>query len=214
MLYQRLFPQLANRSWGTVDLDARARIDYPGESRRRTDNPLNDPYVCGQWVEQLHKQLAIEFSFGGYMENRSHLWRGHYQEATRDFVHLGVDYNVPAGTAVAAVRPWIVYDSRVDYEQDGGWGGRVICKHPEAEFYVIYAHLEHGSIVPKETQLKEGQQVGIVGNSDVNGGWFPHLHVQCIAGRIVLSSEGELAFLLDGYAVPLHERFPDPETVL
>ena len=145
MLHRKLFPQLADRRWGSIDLDALARIDFPGSGRARGDNPLNDPEVCRGWVERLHERMGVESSFGGYLEDRSHLWRGHYQEASGRFVHLGVDYNVPAGTEVFAPCPLVVHEARADPDQDGGWGGRVIFRVPGSDLFVILAHLEHVS---------------------------------------------------------------------
>ncbi len=206
MLHGRLFPQLADRKWGTLDLNALARADFPGPGRARGDNPLNDPEVCRRWVERLHERSGIEFSFGGYLEDRSHLWRGHYQEATGRFVHLGVDYNVPAGIEVFAPCPLVVQEVQADPDQDGGWGGRVILRVPWSDLLVILAHLEHDPLPSDGAVLESGARIGIVGRAGVNGGWFPHLHVQCI--------RGDLPEDLDGYACAspdLRERFPDPE---
>jgi murein DD-endopeptidase MepM/ murein hydrolase activator NlpD len=206
MLHRKLFPQLADRRWGSIDLDALARIDFPGSGRARGDNPLNDPEVCREWVERLHERMGVESSFGGYLEDRSHLWRGHYQEASGRFVHLGVDYNVPAGTEVFAPCPMVVHETRADSDQDGGWGGRVISRVPGTDLLVIFAHLEHGPLPTEGTELVTGARVGVVGRVEVNGGWFPHLHVQCV--------RGELPKDLDGYACAstgLGEQFPDPE---
>ena len=209
MLHRRLFPQLADRRWGSIDLDALARIDFPGSGRARGDNPLNDPEVCRRWVERLHERMGVESSFGGYLEDRSHLWRGHYQEASGRFVHLGVDSNVPAGTEVFAPCPLVVHEALADPDQDGGWGGRVITRLPGSDMFVIFAHLEHDSLPNEGAELATGARVGVVGRPQVNGGWFPHLHVQCVRGALPED--------LDGYASAssgLGERFPDPEEAI
>ncbi|WP_161602587.1 hypothetical protein [Tautonia marina] len=209
MLYRRLFPQLADREWQALDLDALARTDFPGPGRARGDNPLNDPEVCRRWVERRQERAGVEFSFGGYLEDRSHLWRGHYQESTGRFVHLGVDYNVPAGTEVFAPCPLVVQEVWADPDQDGGWGGRVIVRMPGSDLFLIFAHLEHDPLPFGGEQWATGVRVGGVGRAEVNGGWFPHLHVQCIRGALPED--------LDGYAMAspdLRERFPDPEEAI
>lgn len=206
MLHRKLFPPLADRKWGSLDLDTLARIDFPGSGRSFGDNPLNDAEVCRRWVERLHEREGVEFSFGGFLEDRSHLWRGHYQEASGRFTHLGVDYNVPAGTEVFAPCPLVVHEVRADPDQDGGWGGRVISRRPGSGLFVIFAHLEHDPLPPEGEELATGARVGAVGRPEVNGGWFPHLHVQCV--------RGELPEDLDGYAgasTGPGEQFPDPE---
>jgi murein DD-endopeptidase MepM/ murein hydrolase activator NlpD len=206
MIFQKLFPQLAGRKWECVNLDALARIDFPGLGRTREANPLNDPAACARWIDRLHERLGVDFTYGGYLEDRSHLWRGHYQEALGRFIHLGVDYNVPAGTDVFAARRMKVQEVKKDEDQDGGWGGQIIFLLPETDLYVIYAHLEHTDLPAVGRTFEEGEKVGVVGSSSVNGGWFPHLHVQCVAGAL---PDG-----VDGYAAPsadLHLRFPNPD---
>jgi murein DD-endopeptidase MepM/ murein hydrolase activator NlpD len=209
MLHQRLFPQFAERHWARVNLDALARFDFPDESRIRADNPLNDPEKCTEWIKGIHKQLGADFSFGGYLEDRSHLWRGHYQEDAGSFLHLGIDYNVPAGTEVFSVGDLVVHEVWTDPDQDGGWGGRVILQVVDSHFYVIYSHLDPSLLPGRGAILKSGERIGLVGRPEVNGGWYPHLHLQCC--------DGEPPADLDGYAAgSLSEvkHYPDPEEAL
>lgn len=57
------------------------------------------------------------------MEPRDHLWRGHYHNPAL-MRHTAVDYNVPAGTMVAAPADGTVLRVVRD-TSDGGWGGCV-----------------------------------------------------------------------------------------
>ena len=63
-----------------------------------------------------------------------------------------------------------------DNDQNGGWGGKVTfeCKN----FFLTLAHLKN---IPENigTPYKAGDVVGLVAESDKNGGWYEHLHVQC-----------------------------------
>jgi murein DD-endopeptidase MepM/ murein hydrolase activator NlpD len=212
-LARALFPQLADKRWAAIDLNARAKIDFPGMSRKFEDNPLNDPEECAKWLDQIHKQLDVDFSYGGWMEDRSHLWRGHYQEQDGTFVHLGVDYNVPAGTEVYAPHRMTVHQLWIDQDQHGGWGGWVLVKDESANLYVIFGHLDPAQLPQAGVKLQVGDGVGVIGRADVNGGWYPHLHIQCVEGSLPLDTHG-----IDGYAkqaIPeLMSRYPDPPTVL
>jgi len=204
-----LFPQLSSKRWHYLDLNAQALIDYPGRSRRREDNPLNHPATCAEWITRTHQRLGTDYSYGGYLEDRSHLWRGHYQEKTKKFIHLGIDYNVPAGTDVSAPHDVVVEESWSDTDQDGGWGGRLIVRDVEAGRYIILGHLDPATLPAVGTRLRAGDRLGIIGPVAVNGGWYPHLHVQCVSE---LSSSHPIE--IDGYSSrPLHalaSRFPNP----
>jgi murein DD-endopeptidase MepM/ murein hydrolase activator NlpD len=209
MLYKKLFPHLADRKWSSINLGAQACIDHPGAERTFQTNPLNDAKVCGKWIEGVHKRLGIDFSFGGYLEDRTHLWRGHYQEQTGVFIHLGVDYNVPAETVVFAVCQMIVYQLFADPDQGGGWGGRVIFRIPASDLSVIYAHLNPNMLPALGKHLQVGDPVGIVGRPEVNGGWYPHLHVQCVRGLLPLDMDG-----YNRWSERLIYQFPNPEKVI
>ena len=70
-----IFPALAGRRWVGANLDAIARIDFPATDH---GNPLNDPWFCDHWVGEVATRLGADHSWGGWLEDRAHLWRGHY----------------------------------------------------------------------------------------------------------------------------------------
>ena len=114
-------------------------------------NPLLDPRICQRMVEEFHAARGVDWSYGGYLEDRRHLWRGSYLEAKGAFVHLGVDFNVPQGTRVAVVEDSVVMLVDDDGDFDGGWGPRVFLK-PQAkrrmEIVQIFAHLQAVRVKP------------------------------------------------------------------
>ena len=94
-----LFPALAHARWAYVNLAPEAKADPAGATA--SPNPLNDPAFCAAWVDGVARRRGIDFTYGGYMEPRDHLWRGHYHNP--DLMrHTAVDNNVPAGTRVGA----------------------------------------------------------------------------------------------------------------
>ena len=206
-----LFPGLSGKTWADVSLDAFARADFPDG-----DNPLLDPQKCDAWVNELARKQSVDFTYGGYMEDRGHLWRGHYLPPGPQ-AHLGVDYNVPAGTKVSLIADGKIVHIARDGSY-GGWGGLLVFKLdnpplPGAD-YLYYGHLKWEDIVTKGQNLKAGDLVGHIGEPHQNGVWFPHLHVQLVSEKQMRKYANPE--LVDGYMAPPvpPEDFPDPRKIV
>ena len=145
-------------------------------------NPLNDPQTCASMLDEFHQRLGLRWSYGGWLEDRRDLWAGSYLEKEQNFVHLGIDFNVPAGSLVEVDH--LVKVIRIDTErppQIGGWGTRVTVELVEQRgIYLIYAHLEARPLCTHGEILKPGTRFGAVGHAPENGNWYPHLHFQVI----------------------------------
>lgn len=206
---QKIFPDL-DGTWGVVDLNKEAQGIVT-----KAFNPLLVPSTQANYIKDLHLQKKIDYSYGGYLEDRSTLWSGSYLDSAialhGQIIHLGVDFNVPAKSFVH-----LPYDGKVvfrthDKDQNGGWGGRVDFYNQQGEFYFILGHLDpKAAMHVLNTTLSRGTMMGWVGGSKVNGGWFPHLHLQ-----IVSKDEYESFFdpmEIDGYGFGerLNVRYPDP----
>ncbi len=212
-----LFPTLPSDSMGLVNLNEMSK-KWSQSKGVDGQNVLLDPETCDLMVKYCNRRIHKPFSYGGYMEDRSFLWRGCYMEDGEKFRHLGVDFNVPAGTIVALDREATVLKVDNDSPEKHGWGTRVIVLLKGISTVLIYAHLSkkvargvrHGEF------LKPGAFLGLVGESSVNGGWFPHLHVQAVQRDLYYKFlENDLKDL-DGYAgldedkKVLQELYPDP----
>ncbi len=202
MLQNLLFPWLRNGKWAranVAELYERLPVDSLDKS------PAIDPEWCRGMMESLHAELGVDFTFGGYMEDRSKLWKGHYHKPDQ-MMHLGIDYNVPADVPVYTPVGGRVVLLEEDPDQGGGWGSRLILKVNE-NLFVIFAHLYqvHGLL---GRNIGKGEPIGLVAPSDKNGGWYPHLHVQCMR---------KYDRAADGYGAnspqTVHD-FPDPEIAL
>ena len=167
-------------------------------------------------VLQVHQKYNIDFSYGGWMEDRSVLWHGSYLEAENSYTHLGVDINVPTGTEIV-----VDFDAEVvkiddDYPEEGGWGPKVIVKNLTLPIYLIYAHLDREIKCQVGDKLKTGQIFAKVGKAPFNGNWFPHLHVQTITAEYYKNLADNNSWSeLDGYGLPADisensKLFPDP----
>lgn len=209
-----LFGEFTRRPHGYAALDTEAYFNPLFDARFTMRSPFLDPLVGQALVDNLHRRERWAWSHGGYFEVRRHLWRGGYMAKEEKYLHLGVDFNVPAFTPVYATRRMQVVRVDDDHPEEGGWGPRLIAHVWEADALLIYAHLlpegrpDFGAIV------KPGEMLGRVGTIYRNGGWFAHLHVQAMtaeAGRYFKERLHEL----DGYGDPVDSHrlgrlFPHP----
>ncbi len=214
-----LFPGLGGTLFCEVNLDDEAvrwRAQHPERFAGGT-NPLLDPAICQTFLDDLHARLGVEWSYGGYLEDRRHLLQGSYLERSGNFAHLGIDFHVPQGTSVAAPRAAAVFLVDHDHDCDGGWGRRVFLKlegEPPDDPLLIFAHLQEAPVAPG-TCLPRGAVFAKVGGPPDNGNWAPHLHVQTIPSDRLVEVFVERFAELDGYGPParvenLRVNFPDP----
>jgi hypothetical protein len=178
MLVHLLFPDLKGK-YKPLNLNQHAEEDTINwYSNSDHHNDLLNPYLCELWVNKLHKLYGCEYSFGGWLEDRSVLWRGHYHQRGHT-IHLGVDYNVPAGTSVHAPFDSEVVHSYCDCDVDGGWVGRLMFASDEG-FYIM-GHLCRNELPRKGTKFKQGEFIERIASYPENGNWYPHLHLQRIS---------------------------------
>jgi murein DD-endopeptidase MepM/ murein hydrolase activator NlpD len=61
------------------------------------------------------------------------------------------------------------------------YGGTLVLEHPGG-WYSLYGHLERAvaSRWQPGTPIQAGQELALLGSPDENGGWEPHLHLQCM----------------------------------
>jgi murein DD-endopeptidase MepM/ murein hydrolase activator NlpD len=162
------------RNFGLLDLNERAISLSLGKNH----NPYLDPKKCAEMVSDFHHELGIKWSFGGYLEDRSNLWRDSYLEHSKKFLHLGIDVNLPAGTPVASAIPLEVIMTDDDHDLDGGWGPRIIAiAQDDPSRLVIFAHLAD-VLVTAGDRISPDVPFAVVGAAPLNGNWYPHYHIQ------------------------------------
>ena len=164
-MFQLLFPQYKDRGWVYIPLGSLALA----EQRPHRPNPLLDPVYCQKWIKRLHRRYRASCSYGGWFEDRSTLWSGHYMAPGMSF-HLGVDFSVPERSRVYSPTEGTVAETWHDTDAVGGWGGLVILQ-VKPRLHLILAHL--GKIhVCTGDKVKVGQLLGSIGNANTNGNWF------------------------------------------
>ena len=212
MLHDLLCPHLSAHKWGQLNLDQEARA-VSQQVPAGALHPFLEPRFCSLYMSGLLAGRKLDYAYGGYLEDRSFLLAQSYL-TPGSMIHLGIDYMVAAGTRVFLPRTAKVVAFEIDPDQEGGWGGRAILATPEV-IYVI-CHLNHKAIIRRYVgqELEKGSLVGFTGKTRENGGWWPHIHIQCLRPEMLPEL---LAYKIDGYGekrADNAERFPDPEQVL
>jgi hypothetical protein len=197
---KNMFPTL-NGLWGTINLEEIAR-DLSALLGLTADspNPFLNPHYCEAWKVFLLKLKEVDYAYGGYMEDRAVVWRDHYHEPGHTN-HVGVDFYVPEGTPLYMPTDAKLIHSTMDQDQSGGWGGKLTFHW--AGGYFILAHLNDIVYeVGKVYTTKD--KVAVIGGPDINGGWSPHLHLQCM--REPWTEVDGYLKLYDG----IEKDYPDP----
>lgn len=88
--------------------------------------------------------------------------------------HTGVDFAVPTGTPISAIKDGKVLEAGSGVTWGGSYGTAVIIDHGDG-IRVIYAHLSSLGC-KKGDQVSEGQEIGKSGNTGNSTG--PHLHLE------------------------------------
>jgi murein DD-endopeptidase MepM/ murein hydrolase activator NlpD len=200
-----IFPSLKGK-WVNINLD---------EESKNTQLDLSDPLVCSNWISDLHRSLDADYSYGGFLEDRTHIWRFHPSEKSKSLIHLGVDYNVPSNTPVSLPMDAKVFHIMKDPRNSRGWGGRVIFLLDDGN-YLLYGHLKQDISLKSGQLCAKGDIVGTVGEINENGNWFPHLHVQLMDPDFISYFASRLNSI-DGYLPidhPLLKYVIDPKKVI
>lgn len=125
-----------------------------------------------------------KIGIGGWLEDRVLYSRSEHfgsSDVSRT-IHLGLDFWVPANTALTCPADGIVH-SFADNNNYGDYGPTIILEHENLEgesYFTLYGHLSRESIqgIKKGQKVKKAEVLGAVGNYPENGDWPPHLHFQ------------------------------------
>lgn len=143
-----------------------------------------------EWEKYLNNFLQKNnktVAFGGYLEVRDIYSRSEHfnklSEENQRNIHLGIDLWCDEGTAVLAVLEGEIHSFKNNTNY-GDYGPTIILKHSidGKEFYSLYGHLSLASLenISVGTKVKQGEKIGTLGDSSVNGDYAPHLHFQLI----------------------------------
>ena len=201
-----------------------APIDLsPGSLTLSDVSVLRDVDRFCRWVNDRLAEAGASVGIGKYGETRLAYSETQYlveRDWTRESrtLHVGTDLFAPPGTPVyapidGAIHSFANNDRRQDY------GPTIILEHRPPgtadSFFTLYGHLSPDSIAGLRPgrPVRRGERIGSIGDSNVNGGWPPHLHFQIIAD--MLGRKGDFP----GVAPPGNRRLwlslcPDPNLIL
>ena len=182
---ERLFPNIGFNEVHTLDLSVSS--NWLGHEK-----DFNDLDYFQYKLKKLQGQYPSKILAGGYLEPRPIYTTSSYDKIGNNgresrSIHLGVDFWLPANTAVHALFDGEVVTA-VNDEGDKEYGGLVILKHQGEgfEYYTLYGHLSVASATRNKvgTYLKAGDVIGILGSWPENGNWAPHLHFQIMLSML------------------------------
>lgn len=161
-------------------------IDLSVSNSDLTQMDLKNPQDFETFIENHLQKNEAKIAFGGYNEERN-LYDNRTlfedEQSEKRNIHLGIDLWIKAGTPVLAAIDGIVHS--FDFNAgSGNYGPTIILEHSIENqiFYTLYGHLSLDSIenLAIGIHFRQGEKLGDLGDSSVNGGYSPHLHFQII----------------------------------
>lgn len=125
------------------------------------------------WLPKLEREFGGKI-YGGYMENRGPLFGEDSGQIPT--LHLGVDIWLPAGTPISFPFNGVVISSNHNSQERSGWGGKLDILS-DGHIW-SFGHLKKPSLQARHI-VRANTEIGILGSREENGGWLPHLHLQC-----------------------------------
>ena len=193
-------------------------FDFSDQNTELFEINLDDTNVFTEYVFHKLKNEDKKVGVGGYMEDRLIYKRSKHfdNDGEPRSIHLGVDLWMEAGTEIFSPLPGIIHSFK-NNETFGDYGPTLILEHLiEGEiFYTLYGHLSLDSIQDKEPgqQVRRGDVIAKIGDSEVNGNWPPHLHFQVITD--ILNNFGDFPGVATKSAKEYyHNLCVDPNLIL
>jgi len=133
--------------------------------------------------EHIKKQNGL-VGFGGYNETRAiYQCSKHFNAETERNIHLGVDLWAEVETPIYTPLDATIHSFKNNTNY-GDYGPTIILQHEikGIVFYTLYGHLSLQSIANlKMGQVfKQGEVIGTLGDTKINGDYPPHVHFQII----------------------------------
>ncbi len=222
-LIEALFPCLNGKVGRSLDVNAMALRwveKFPEYNLSGEQDPFKEPGFFQSFIDNMHAEQMIDYSWGGYQEDRSFMHKNTYMKDSGNYLHAGVDISLPAGSPLIIPFRCKLLQTCSDYPVRWGWGPVLVLESEAAaakDYYIIFAHLEQIQ-VSEGTTVNAGTELARIGRPPFNGDWWPHTHIQIIRKEYYQELKGDFA-LLDGY---FHPRdldkytwlYPEPMAIL
>ena len=170
-----------------ITLEKFVKIDLSEKNNELLNFDVSSSKEWRKYITSYLKQRYSDVAFGGYLETRNLYERSDYfKNLTNNDqrnIHLGIDLWCIENTKVLAVLDGVIHSFK-NNNNHGDYGPTIILKHEinHQEFYTLYGHLSSSSInkLITGTKILQGDTIGYLGDSTVNGDYASHLHFQII----------------------------------
>jgi murein DD-endopeptidase MepM/ murein hydrolase activator NlpD len=203
----------------SISLNQYIALDLSVLNHNLSKESLEDSADFEKYIENYLALHDSKVAYGGYNEERNLYQRSTIfrdEETEERNIHIGLDLWIKAGTPILAALDGTLHSFNFN-AGFGDYGPTIILEHhvEDQTFYTLYGHLSLDSIekIAVGTAYKKGQQIGILGDSAVNGDYSPHLHFQIIKNIDAnfgdypgVCTKSDLDFYLD--------NCPDPNLLL
>lgn len=203
----------------TIDYENYIAFDLSAKHTDQLDLDLTDAKMFEEFVENHLSTNKAQVAFGGYLEQRNLYKRSENfnNKNTEDRnIHIGLDLWIKAGTSVMSA-----LDGKIHSFQNntllGDYGPTIILEH-EIEnviFYTLYGHLNLDSLTGKRQgqEVKKGEKIAELGESQINGDYAPHLHFQII--KNIENKKGDYPGVCSSDELDFYKKnCPDPNLFL
>jgi murein DD-endopeptidase MepM/ murein hydrolase activator NlpD len=163
-------------------------IDLSVDNTSLTMDILTDPLKMENWINQIILFQNKKVAYGGYLEKRklyahNAIFSKQINANNERNIHLGVDFWVTEHTPIFAPCDGVIH-SYNNNSASGDYGPTIVLYHQinGHRFFTLYGHLSLSSLenINVGDKIMQGEKIGILGESAVNGGYAPHLHFQII----------------------------------
>lgn len=161
-------------------------LDLSVSNQNLTKESLANAATFENYIENYLTLNNSKVAYGGYNEERNLYKRSTMfkdLETEERNMHIGLDLWIKAGTPILAALDGTVHSFNFN-AGFGDYGPTIILEHQVENhlFYTLYGHLSLDSLenIAIGNVINKGQQIGLLGNSTVNGDYSPHLHFQII----------------------------------
>ncbi len=170
-----------------ISLDTYVPIAISDKNKKLLNFDISSSLEWEKYINSFLEDNNAAVAFGGYLEKRNIYDRSDYfkslAENKKRNIHLGIDLWCNSNTKVLAVLGGEIHSFKNNTNY-GDYGPTIIIKHQIEEefFYTLYGHLSLSSIENLKVgdAILQGNVIGFLGDSSVNGDYAPHLHFQII----------------------------------
>jgi len=203
----------------SITLQQYTPLDLSVSNENLTTESLANAAEFENYIDNYLTLNNSKVAYGGYNEERNLYKRSTIfkdLETEERNMHIGLDLWIKAGTPILAALDGTVHSFNFN-AGFGDYGPTIILEHQIENhiFYTLYGHLSLDSLenIAVGNVINKGQQIGLLGNSAVNGDYSPHLHFQII--KNIGSNHGDYPGVctksdLDFYL----DNCPDPNLLL